>query len=138
MAVKLGRYAKVTMGTDTVVGMGNWAMPGITTEQIETTSFGSIYKTFEAGFQDGGEITFAGNYDPADTIGQTALRTANENATHVTNLRLYIDSTSYFAPDQSTTPASYVLITNYNVTFDKADVGKTSFTAKISGKMSLS
>lgn len=136
MAAYVGRNCKVTLGASTVVGMGTWSMDGVTIDQIDTTSFGDVRKTFEAGMQDGGQITFDGWFDATDTNGQTALRSANLAGTHVTTLRLYIDNTSYFTPT-TTNPASYILVTSYTVSTATADVVKTKFTCKVSGAMEL-
>lgn len=138
MAYKIGRLCKVTLGANTVVGMGTWEMSGVTTDQLETTAFGDAWKTYEYGLKDGGQITFSGLYDPADTNGQTQLRTYNENSPpdHVTSLRLYVDSTSYWTP-ATTGPESYVVISAYDVKADKSGMMNSSFTAKVSGKMVL-
>lgn len=135
MATYNGRNASVKFGTSLVGGMGNWNMEGVTVDQIDTSEFGTVYKTFESGMQDGGQITFEGNFDASDAT-QKLLRTANTNGTHLTSLRFYIDNTSYYVPT-TTNPASYMIITSYNVTMDKADVGKTRFTAKVSGAVEL-
>lgn len=138
MAVKLGRWAKVTVGANTILGLGNWSIEGIAVDQIETTDFGTVWKKFESGMLDGGTISFAGNYDPDDTSGQTLLRVANLNATHLTSMRFYVDSTSYFEADQtSVSPKSYIIITSWNVSMDKAGVAQTTFTGKVSGGMTL-
>lgn len=136
MATYSGRYAHVKVGTNEVAGVGNWSMDGVTLDQIDTTSFGSVWKTFEAGMSDGGQVTFEGYYDITNTNGQAVLIDANANGTHLTSLRFYIDSTSYYSCEL-TTPASYIIITNFNLKHDKADIARISFTGKISGKMVL-
>lgn len=133
-----GRNCKVNFGPLTaglIGGMGNWNMEGITVDQIDTSAFGTVYKTFEAGMQDGGQITFEGTFDATDA-NQNMLRTANTNGTHLTSLFFYVDNTSFYAPT-TTNPASYIIITSYNVTADKADVIRTTFTGKVSGALHL-
>jgi len=138
MANKLGRWAKVTLGSNTVAGLGNWSVEGIAVDQIETTSFGSVWKTFESGMLDGGTMSFSGNFDPDDTSGQEMLRAANLGATHLTSMRFYVDSTSYFEADQtSISPKSFILITSWNINVDKAGVAQTTFSGKISGGLRL-
>jgi hypothetical protein len=142
MATLSGRYAKVTLGSTTVVGLGNWNMEGVSQDQIDTTAFGSVWKTYAAGMSDGGQITFNGYYDSTDTNGQEILISANRNATlmsnHTYGLRFYIDNTSYYCVC-TTSPAagSYIIVTNYSITHDKSDVARVNFTAKVSGAMTL-
>jgi len=136
MATYSGRYNHVKFGSNDIVGIGNWNMEGVTVDQIDTTAFGSTWKTFEAGMSDGGQITFEGYYDKTDSTGQEILRAANVAGTHLTSLFFYVDNTSYYAP-KTTNPASYILITSYTVTADKNDIMRTTFTAKVSGAMEL-
>lgn len=149
MAFKSGKDCAVKLGTATVVGMGQWALSGITADQIETSAMGDNWKTYEFGMKDGGTIEFSGIADPDDTTGQEALEAANLNNTDLTTLRLYIDDTSYYTPNATTgyfTPSlttgqdtvlSLVNVTSYSLTADKADVLKISFTCKVSGNMVL-
>ncbi len=136
MGFKVGRDCSVRLGVTTILGMGTWSMSGVVTDLLEDTEFGDQWKTYMMGLKDGGEITFNGLYDPADATGQTALITACNNATSITDLRLYVDNTSYWVPTTSN-PLSFVYITKYQVEEDKAALGKVTFTAKISGKMQI-
>jgi hypothetical protein len=81
MAFKSGKDCKVTLGSNTVVGMGTWSISGITADQMDASAFGDNWKSFEFGMKDGGTITFSGIADPADTTGQEALQLANLNNT---------------------------------------------------------
>lgn len=135
MAKQKGKDCKVALGVNKIVGMGDWELPGTDTELLETTEFEDDYKTYEAGVKDGGEITFSGLYDPADVNGQQALREANENGTHVTDLRFYEgDGVSYWKPE-TTSPPSYLLITKYGIKGSRTNMMETNFTAKVCGKM---
>ena len=149
MATKLGKDCKVALGTASVVGMGTWNLSGITSDSLEDTEFGDQWKTFKFGMKDGGQVTFNGLFDPADTTGQEVLKAANLDNTNITNLRLYVDNTSYYEPCQTTgywspsdttgnpTVLSHVNITSYDVSADKSGLMQTSFTAKVSGCMVL-
>jgi len=150
MAVKVGHLGKVTLGASTIVGMGTWSLSGITVDQMESSAFGQNWKTYEFGMKDGGQISFNGFLDPADVTGQTALQRANIENTDLTSLRLYVDSTSYYEPCQTTyyfapnslstgndTILSNVNITSYDISMDKAGLATISFTAKVSGVMVL-
>ena len=149
MAYKSGKDCAVKLGTSTVVGMGDWSITGITADQMDSSAMGDNWKTFEFGMKDGGTISFSGIADPADTTGQETLQLANLANTDFTTLRLYIDDTSYYVPCQTTgyfsptnttgidTVLSHVNVTSYDITADKADLVKVSFTAKVSGCMVL-
>ena len=145
MAKKVGRACSLKLGSHTVVGMGTWALNGVTSDQLDTSSFGSQWKTFELGMKDGGTISFDGLLDMADSTGQVELLENNLNNSSVTTLKLYIDSTSYFeacattgyfSPYSTTgndTIKSSVKIDSYSITADKSDMVKINFSGKISG-----
>lgn len=149
MAKRTGKGFRVKLGANTIVGMGSVAINGIQLDQMEITAFGDDWKQFQFGLKDGGDISFDGFYDPDDSTGQEILRVANLNASNVTNLRVYIDNTSYFEPCQTTgyfsptltsnqsTQKSYVNITSYDVKADKSGMAQTSFKGKVSGCMVL-
>ena len=148
--VKVGRDCKVTLGSTIILGMGTWSMDGISADELESTEFGQKWKTYEFGLNDGGTVSFTGFYDPADVTGQNALRAANLTKADITNLRLYVDNTSYYEPCQTTsyfgpgalstgydTILSRVNVTSYNVKADKSGLMTTDFSCKISGVMVL-
>lgn len=149
MAVKVGYLGKVTLGASTIVGMGTWTMSGITADQLDASKFGDNWKLYEFGQKDGGQVTFNGLLDPADTTGQEELQRANIDNEDITTLRLYVDSTSYYEPCQTTgyfsvfttsnedTVLSHVNITGYEISSDKSGLATISFTAKVSGVMVL-
>jgi hypothetical protein len=149
MARKVGKDCKVALGSSTVVGMGTWSLDGIVADQFESTAFGDNWKTYEYGAKDGGTISFDGFFDPTDTTGQIALQLANLSNGTVTNIKLYVDNTSYYEPCQTTgyfspsyttgygTQLSNVRITSFNVKADKSGLLTTNFSAKVSGVMVL-
>ena len=149
MATKIGKDCKVTLGSNTIVGIGTWSMDGITTEQLDDSAFGDNWKKYKFGMKDGGNVTFSGLYDPADVTGQDVIKAANLDNTEITTLRLYVDNTSYYEPCRSTgwwtptdstgndTKMSYLNVTSYNVSSDKSGLMQTSFTLKVSGCMVL-
>ena len=149
MARKVGKDGKVALGAATVVDMTNWSIDGISTEEFDASAMGDQWKKFEYGMKDGGTISFNGHYDPADTAGQVALQQANLYNSALTNLRLYIDNTSYFEPCQTTgyfsptlptgapTQRSSVKITSLSIKADKSGLESIDFTGKVSGVMVL-
>ena len=136
MSFGAGKNCKVTLGAAKVLGMGTVALSGVDTDLLDKTQFGDDWKQWALGLKDGGELTFNGMYDPADSTGQDVLRAANLNDTEVTDIRFYVDASSYWIP-QTTNPYSYVLITAWNVEASKDGMVECSFTCKISGGMEL-
>lgn len=135
MGALKGKDCKVTDGTNKILGMGTWSISGITSEQFEDTEFEDDWKSYQYGLKDGGEVSFSGYYDSADTAGQDVLRTANENDTELTDLRFYVDSTSYWRPNSTGDPASFILISSWEINADKSGLVVVTFTGKVSGKM---
>lgn len=133
LTARAGNKASVKKGSSVILGMGTWKMDGITTELLDTTSFGDTAKTFITGMLDYGNITFSGFYDPADTTGQAALITANKNNTKLTDVKLFIDSTSGWVPDLTSDSGSGLLVTSWSIGFDKSGLGTIDFTAKATG-----
>jgi hypothetical protein len=138
---KVGKDGKVTLGADTIVGMGTWSLDGVSVEELDASSFGDDWKSFKYGMKDGGSVSFNGHYDPTDTTGQQMLQLANLYNSALTDLRCYIDDTSYFAPGAYSTgmpgKVSSVTITTFNIGADKSGLETISFTAKVSGLMVL-
>lgn len=149
MAKKVGKDGAVKLGSNTVVGIGKWSFDGISTDKIDASAFLDEWKQYEYGMKDSGTVSFDGHYDPADTTGQQALQQANLYNSALTNLRFYIDNTSYYEACQTTgyfspslttgapTVKSSVTITSMQVSFDKSGLGATSFKGDISGLMVL-
>ena len=137
MAFKTGNNAKVALSTNTVVGMGNWRMSGVTVDLLESTAFGDTAKEFMTGLLDYGQVTFSGLYDPADSTGQVTIISACENNSKVANLRLYVDSVSYWVADVTTASDAGLLITSYAIGMDKSGLGTIEFTAKSTGPWAL-
>jgi hypothetical protein len=146
---KMGYLGKVSIGAGHVLGIGNWSMDGKSIAELDDTEFGDQSTKYALGIQDGGTISFAGLYKPDDTTGQDVLIQAFDERTELTDLRLYIDETSYFSPCSTsgylsptkTTGANTVLsnavITAQPITLDKGALGTISFTARINGDMVL-
>ena len=145
----VGKDGKVALGANTVVGMGTWTLDGIQVEEFDASAFGDTWKQFEYGMKDGGSVSFNGHYEHTDVTGQIALQQANLYNSDLTDLRFYVDNTSYYEPCQTTgyfdptlttlapTKLSTITITTFNVGMDKSGLGTTSFTGKVSGVMVL-
>lgn len=134
--VLVGKDCKVALGSNKVLGMGTWTMNGVSTDLLESTEFGDNWKRYKLGLKDGGEVSFSGFYDKTDSTGQNALRTANENGTSITDIRFYVDNTSYWAPT-TTNPLSSALVTGWSIGSEKGALITSEFTIQIDGKLEL-
>jgi len=149
MAVYTGYNCSVRLGATAVVGIGTWTIAGINADQMDSSDFGDNWKSFAFGMKDGGTITFSGLLDASDTAGQQALWYINNENTDVTDIRCYVNSTSYFIPCSSagyfsptTTYGADTITSNVNITSleigaEKNSLCTVSFTAKVSGSMVL-
>ena len=133
MAFKAGNAAKVTLGANTVVGMGNWKLNGVAVDLLESTAFGDPAKQFMTGLLDYGTVTFGGLYDPADTTGQTILQSANINNSKINTIRLYVDNTSYWTPNVTLVSAAGLLIQSFSIGADKSALATIEFSGKCTG-----
>jgi hypothetical protein len=133
MAAIGGRLAKVMYGANLVAGIGSWELSGFKPDVLESTAFGDTVKTFlEAGIGEGGTVTFAGNYDPADTSGQVALNALANTGALLTNLYFY-ESTSVFW--RVKTGGSIILDKFQAIKMAKNALGTISFSGKVSGQV---
>lgn len=125
MATLTGRNAKVLLGSTTIAEMGTWGI-NFTTDQIDTTSFGSGWKKADRGMI-GWEGTASGYLDKTDTSGQVTIENAVLNGTKLTTIKFYIDASTYWAPSTSSADAG-CYVTGYNIGQDKAGVATVEFT----------
>jgi len=126
--VNLGRDARIKLGTTTIARMTSFDVT-INNTQIDITSFGDLWAKFCAGMQ-AWTGTVTGHLD-LDDVSQALLVAAAENATLISNLRFYIDSTNYFASDLVTDSEAGLYIDSYNFTADNNSV--VSFSMSITG-----
>jgi len=133
MGFKAGNNAKVTLGSATVVGMGNWKLNGITVDLLESTAFGDSAKQFMTGLVDYGTLSFGGLYDPADTTGQNILISDMLNNSKIGNIRLHVDNTSYWTPNVTAVSAAGMLMQSVPIGMDKSGLGTIEFSAKCTG-----
>ena len=132
-----GRFQKVTLGSSAskVLGAGTYTISGITRRTADASEFGVDMDIFEFASADGGTITLADvSYDPTDPA-QNTLRTCVLNATKleassVSTLRFYINSTSFLCVGTS----GHILMTKAGeVRADRNGLAKTSFEGQVSG-----
>jgi hypothetical protein len=136
-----GSNAAVKLGSDTVVGMGTWELPGISVDLLDSTAFGDTAKQYMTGMLDYGNVNFGGLYDAADTTGQNILISANINNSAVNVIRLYVDNTSYWTPNKTVASGglsdSGMLVQSISIGMDKSGLGTIKFTGKCTGPWAL-
>ena len=117
-------------GANLIAGLGTWTMSGFVPDIKEDTAFGDTVMSWkQAGIGDAGSLTFEGNYDPDDTNGQVALNALQNTDAELTNLYFY-ESTSVF---WRVGAGGAIIMDKFGqVTMSKNDLGKVSFSAKIS------
>ena len=140
-ASKIGRNCKVTMivgGTESVLGMGTWEIGGMSAAVVNASAFGDSWEESELGIFSGGTISFSGLYKKDDITGQDAVKNAFYTRLDLTDIRFWVDSVSYYRPNDSTavglngvstgSPIGYVNITTApTISADNADFVKISF-----------
>lgn len=132
MSVKTGVFARITIDGYLVAEMGSYSLSGFNRDTLEHTAFGDTVKKFVAGHVDGGDISFSGFYDKADTNGQKRLCDAAESNRILSpgDLKVYIDTNHYFTVDSTGT----MFVTKArSVGMDKAGIGTTDFVVKVAG-----
>lgn len=135
MGTMSGREAAVKLATATIAGMGNWTV-SFSLDEIDATAFGSDWKKTDVGFL-GWTASFNGYYDTADTTGQGDLESSAIAGTKITTVRFYVDNTSYWTPDTTTEADAGARISSFEIAFDKADIGRISYTLAGTGPLTL-
>ena len=137
MALKVGKDAAVNIGTFLVSHMGTWSIDGLTVDLLDSSAFGDEWKQFELGMGDYGTVSFSGFYDLDDTRGQGVLWSAHQNKSKLSNIKFYIDNTSYYTPDVTNVSAAGILVQTIKIGFEKYGIGTIDFSAKCTGPMVL-
>jgi len=130
-----GRYASVKSGSNLIQNLGKWTID-IKMDEIDTSVFGSVWGKKIPGMQSW-TGSLDGFYDPADSTGQKALQDAALAATKLTDIRFYINSTSYWTPDVTGESAAGAYISSVNVSHDKAGVASLTMSVIGFGKITL-
>lgn len=144
-----GNAAKVAKGSTKILGIGNWTydIPG--RQVVVDSEFQDTHEKYKFGIIPGGTISFSGNYKKDDTTGQDVIIDAWDANTNLTDLRFYVDNTSYYEACQTTgylttvnttgnnTVPSSINILSRNITVDKGALNTISFTGQVSGLLVL-
>ncbi len=144
---KIGIDCKVTLGSNTILGLGTWSFTGGSYAELDDTDFGDDDTKMLRGVRTGGTVSFSGKYKADDTDGQDKIRDAFWLKSDLTDIRFYVDDTSYYTPNSTTaaggglpaeTMVSHIkILTEPNISADKAGVMTTEMEGKIEGAMRL-
>ena len=119
-----GRYASVKLGSDLVANGRRWTLD-IRLDEIDVSVFGTTWKKSMTGMQSW-TATLEALYDPADTQ-QAAMKAAAIGATKITDIRFYIDSTSYWTPDVTADSSAGCYISGLPITHEHAGVASVTY-----------
>ena len=144
---KKGITCKVTVGANNVLGMGVVSFGGGSFELLDDTEFGDTYEQVLPGLIRGGTVDFSGKYKVDDTQGQDLIRGAFFYQSSLTDVRFYVDNTSYYTPNSTTAaggglpasvPVSHILINEEPTTsLDMNGLAQVSFRGRIVGALRL-
>ena len=144
---KIGIECKVTIGANTIIGLGTWTISGGSYAELDDTDFGDDDNRTLRGLRTGGTATFAGSYKKDDVTGQDKIRDAYWLKSDLTDLRFYVDDTSYYTPNSTTaaggglpaeTMVSHIkILTEPNISVNKGGLATIDFAGKVEGAMRL-
>jgi hypothetical protein len=127
-----GKLGKVMYGSVVVAEQVSWSMSGVSMATTTApTPFGATgTKVKEAiDVPDAGTLEFDGNYDPSDTYGQKALVTVCKAGTHLTNLYLYVATSTFWRVGSG----GYIIVTKSDaIKLPRNNFGTISFSGDIS------
>jgi len=135
MAILYGKDASVKIGSNEVIQCRQWRMPGTTTVQ-DVTCLGDEF-TKEIPMIAKWTATIEAIFDPGDTNGQAALHSAWINKSKITDLKLYIDGTKYYAPDTGAEATAGAYISGVNATQVQSGIATVEFTVSGYGPIKL-
>ena len=125
-----GKGGKVYYGSVIVAEQVEWSMSGFAMPTIKKdAAFQQTIDEYEAvGCGDPGTISFSGNWDPSDAQ-QVALHTACAAGTHVTNLYLYANTSTFWHVGVG----GFILVTKSQaITLPRSGFGKITFEGQVS------
>lgn len=131
MATYSGQFGHVKLGTYEVAEMASWTLT-ISANEIAINVFGTSWNKTQQGIKSW-NATVNGFFDISDTNGQTAIKNAFYNNSLLTNMRFYVDNTSYFTPDITTDSSCGCRITAYNPSQTADNVAQVSITVAGTG-----
>lgn len=125
-----GKGGKVMYGSVVVAEQAEWSMSGFAMTIIKKDpAFQQTVEQYEAtGVGDPGTIAFRGNWDPADAQ-QAALHTACAAGTHLTNLYLYANTSTFWRVG---TGGFIIVNKSQAITLPRSGFGTIDFAGQVS------
>jgi len=134
MGVINGRDGQVWLGDNVTAELKEWS---ITDEMdiAKSTSKGSDYAHKFPGIKDW-KASCKFLFDPTDTNGQMALRTAYSNSTKITDIKFFVNAaTGYYAPDLAANADAGCYIKSVKV--NSPESGAVTYDVEIEGDKDL-
>lgn len=114
MALHTGKDGKLQFGTDTILNLVSYDF-NLSSPLVEVETFGDEYMTvIGQGIKTSGG-SLSGYLDTSDTTGQVAIENACVSGTKITDFKLYVNDTEYWASDTVNDTDSGVYFTDYTV-----------------------
>jgi len=130
-----GRNAKVTYGTYTIAELASWTLD-LSNDEIDTSAFGSTWKKSDVGMR-GWSLSVSGHYAPDDDDGQAKIEAQWAAGSLVSTIKIYVDASSYWAPDVATDTNAGGRVTSYALSQAHDAVAGISFTLSGSGPITF-
>lgn len=130
MSAVPGKLAMVVYGSVKIAGLSSWTLSGYIAPVLEDTEFGDTVQSFVfGGAGDPGTVAFSGNYDPADTTGQTLFAAVCKAQLPITNLYFYETATKYWGVAAN----GQILPTKCDaIVMERNSLGKIDFAGRVS------
>jgi hypothetical protein len=110
----IGRYAKVTIGDDTIANIASYTL-NESADELDASVFGSGGWGGTMPGQQKWKSSINGFLDPDDTTGQVAIKTAKRAGNKITDIRFYLDNTDYSCPDLTNDSDAGAYITAFEI-----------------------
>ena len=127
-----GKGGYVLYGGNKILNLTEWAITGVAMEVIKYDPAFSetVIEKAATGVYDPGTISFKGNYDPADTTGQTLLSAACKAGTGLYNLYLYANASTWWHVG---TGGTIIVTKADSITLPRNSAGVTDFAGEVQG-----
>jgi len=126
-----GKNGKVQYGSVVVAEQVSWSMSGVSMPTAKApTAFQDTGMAVKEAVElpDAGTLEFNGNWDPSDAVQQSLL-TACAAGTHLTNLYLYANTSTFWRVGTG----GYIIVTKSQaITLPRNNFGTISFAGDIS------
>lgn len=134
MAIATGKDCKATFGDVTILDMVDYSFT-LDTPLIEAEVFGTEWNRVAGQGVKAAGGSMSGLMNTADTTGQVALENAVISGTAITDFRLYINDTDYWASNTGNDADACVYFSNINITAAPSDITKISVDFRYNGEV---